>query len=367
MENISTPNFKAIYFDGQSSQGYEAKVFFRPKKIGIVYTISENYKKTVFWHTDLVHQNDINTKAFMQLKYGDFPYESLDIRSENFYEIAKKYYPNAPFLHSNYSWLLNRNTKTIWLVCCSFVMSLVLLYVFMLPKLSDFFVAKMPISYEVELGQSMYESIIEGYDIDEEKTVTANYFFDNLCLNSDYPIEITVVESSMVNAFAIMGGHIVIFDALLNKMEDYEELAALLAHEYAHVKQKHSTRMLVRSLANYLIISLLINDANGITATLLQNAESLKQLNYSRKIEQEADEVGLALLLENQINPDGMVSLFERLQAEQEKLNLPDIEFLSSHPLIQARINDTKSQIDSQLLKITYHSILDSTFQQLKN
>jgi len=129
-------------------------------------------------------------------------------------------------------------------------------------------------------------------------------------------------------------------------MQQPEELAALLGHEAGHVQMRHTTRTLFRSLSSYLFISFIFGDVSGITAVILQNADVLKRLEYSRHLESEADEFSFEMLRRSQINPEGLILLFTHLKEEQgtRKRGEPE-EFLSTHPALESRIQAMKNMI----------------------
>jgi predicted Zn-dependent protease len=172
---------------------------------------------------------------------------------------------------------------------------------------------------------------------DRDRTRALQEFGDRLKLAPSYAPTYHVVQDDQVNAFALPGGHIVVFTGILDKMDSAEELAALLAHEATHVEERHSTRMIARSMAGYLFLSLLIGDVNAVVAVVADNANALRNLDYGRGLESEADGVGQQRLWENGVDPQAMVKLLELLQREAS--DMPQkVAFLSSHPLTSERI-----------------------------
>ncbi len=99
--------------------------------------------------------------------------------------------------------------------------------------------------------------------------------------------------------------------------------------------------MLARNLAGYIFISAMFSDVNGIMTVIAQNAENLQSLSYSRKFETEADTEGLKLMLQNKVNPLGMLSLFQRIKDDEKALP----SFLSTHPVTDERIKVIKKLI----------------------
>jgi predicted Zn-dependent protease len=191
------------------------------------------------------------------------------------------------------------------------------------------------------LGETIYEQMENEFDIDTAKTRLANEFFKDLHISSAYPIQITVVNSEIENAFALPGGHIVVYSKMFDIMKSKDEFVALLCHEYSHIAYKHTTRNLFRSLSTYFVISLLLNDVNGLTAVIIDNANQLKSLSYSRSLEEEADRKGLTLMIKRGISADGMIQLFKHLQ-NSTKTNSDIPEFLSTHPIIDSRVENVR-------------------------
>lgn len=198
--------------------------------------------------------------------------------------------------------------------------------------------------HEIALGERFYDGIIDNESIDTVKTELVRQFAEGLELSKTYPVKITVVNSKKVNAFALPGGHIVVYSGIIDAMQTPEEMAALLSHEASHVNKRHSLRNLLRSAASGLLVSVLVGDVGGVSAVLLENANTLRNLSYSRGLEKEADREGMQLLVKNNINPAGMRQLMECL--EKEHKDIPElVSFISTHPLTKDRIKEVNSFI----------------------
>jgi predicted Zn-dependent protease len=236
-------------------------------------------------------------------------------------------------------------------------------YFFALPGIAEKAAVLIPESYDNQMGQLFFDEFSERSTIDSSKTALLNNYAERLDLKNKKPLKFTVIESSTVNAFALPDGNIIVFTGLLDLMKSHEELAALISHEVVHVNNRHSMKMLCRNLAGYLFISVVLTDVNGIMAVIGDNVHSLQSLSYSRQFEREADTQGLELLAFNQIDPKGMVSLFEGLQSKAELL-LP--EFLSSHPITRERIDYIEKQIGSKTYSYKKNEQLDELFMKIK-
>jgi Zn-dependent protease with chaperone function len=219
---------------------------------------------------------------------------------------------------------------------------LVLGYVLVVPWLAGLLASRFPQSFEQQLGEQVYNTMKADFAIDEKATVTANRFFKALRFTSAQPVHITIVKGDVENAFALPGGHIVVYDKLLRGVDDYETFAALLAHEFVHVKERHTIRSLFRQLGGAIFLSLLIGDAGAVSATVLGNADELKNLSYSRKLETEADSEGVRLLAQSGISCGGFVRLFRFL--DKQTGSRQPAEWMSSHPNLKKRIQNIQKE-----------------------
>ena len=119
-----------------------------------------------------------------------------------------------------------------------------------------------------------------------------------------------------------------------------------------------------RNLSGYLFISTVLGDANGVIATLGDNANTLQSLSFSREFEQQADLDGIEIIANNQVNPKGMSNLFKRLQEDSFDFSIP--EFLSSHPVTEERIDYINKTIKSKSFIIKDNLRLKELFEQIK-
>jgi predicted Zn-dependent protease len=220
-----------------------------------------------------------------------------------------------------------------------------------------------PRDAERKIGEVMFEQVTEDERIDSARTRLIRDFAKEIDFEGDYTPKIVVIEQPEMNAFAIPGGYIVVYDSILNAIKTPEELAGLLAHEYSHVQQRHTLQQVGQQASTYLMIQLVFGDAGGALAYFVQQAAQLKSLAYSREMEQEADLKGLQILTDNDIDPKGMVSLMERLK-EAHGSSIP--EFVSSHPDTEARIAYLQAAIKKADVQPAPHTNMAELFAQLK-
>lgn len=272
-------------------------------------------------------------------------------------------------IEANDGWirkLMRQKVIVLMAIMVALIAAFYLLLVTLVPVLGAAMINRQTeISMGNKLKQMMlHEETLMGSVEDTSRTIKLQAFANSIKLSDHYPIHVTVVKSKVVNAYALPGGQIVVYSGMLDKIEDAESLAALLAHEASHVNERHTLRSLLRSTANGLLVSIVFNDATGISATLVSNAETLRGLQYSRGIETEADEKGMELMIKNHLDPAGMKRLMIILDKEGD---VPEnVSFLSSHPLTKKRIQAAEAFIRKHSQAAKANEKIKSAFDGLK-
>lgn len=263
------------------------------------------------------------------------------------------------------SWFQKKRTgnlrRTVALLS-AMVIAGTLLYFFMVPWLAEQMATVVSKKTERQLGDNVFEAMQNTQLEDTMATRVLNEFFTALAIETDYSIRITVVKDPLVNAFALPGGQLVVYTGLLESMETYPELAALLSHEFVHVEKRHATRSIFRAMGSGLFITLLFGKSSGLATLVIDQANQLRTLSYSRSLEKEADLAGYRLLQERGIDPAGYEQLFKHLKDSSPGTAIP--EMISSHPDTDSRIQYIREAARGQVVK--EDSRLGSIFAQLK-
>jgi predicted Zn-dependent protease len=160
-----------------------------------------------------------------------------------------------------------------------------------------------------------------------------------------YKFKVHIIEDASLNAFALPGGNVALHTGLILTADSPEEVLGVLAHELSHVTEQHGMRGIVQGLGLYAIVSTFFGDVSGLAAILVNNAPFLLSQKFSRDHEREADEQGFRYLEAAKLNPRGMISFFEKMRREEEKLRdklpggetLDALSFLSTHPATTER------------------------------
>lgn len=170
---------------------------------------------------------------------------------------------------------------------------------------------------------------------------------------TDQPFHFFLIKDSSINAFALPGGFIGINAGLIMATRSESELAGVMAHEIAHITQRHHARQYEQSSGNIPLIAALIaamvlgsqdNDIGQAAVASVAAGQVQKQINFTRANEKEADRLGIKILIGADFNPHSMADFFDTMD-KQSRLygdNIP--EFLRTHPVNPARIADAKQR-----------------------
>jgi Zn-dependent protease with chaperone function len=149
-----------------------------------------------------------------------------------------------------------------------------------------------------------------------------------------------VVKEDSPNAFALPGGHILVTTGLLRLVDRPEQLLGAMAHEVAHVMQKHGFRQQVASAGPLLIFRIFLRGRGGALAVATGASALLVNQSFSQEYEKEADDEGWNYLVAANIDPRGMTEVFRKLKAAEgaeERVRILPKAF-ESHPDIDKRI-----------------------------
>lgn len=166
---------------------------------------------------------------------------------------------------------------------------------------------------------------------------------------SQQPFHFFLIADNNINAFALPGGFIGINAGLIHATKSESELAGVIAHEIAHITQRHHARRYEKGSSSIPVIAALIAaivlGGDDISQAALASAaagSAQSQINFTRENEKEADRIGIKLLINAEFNPHGMTAFFETLDKQSRLYGESIPEFLRSHPVTPSRISDSK-------------------------
>ena len=352
-----TPQTPSIFFDGKSSVPQNI-ILSLDKAMGVL-SFETTAGEHIYWDIKAVSFSKRGTA--LNIEHGNDPIQNITISDVGFINslIALKSSANKNW----YDILIAQGMK-MYLVIAVLILALIgLSYGYFIPWVAEKSVALIPESYDDKLGEIFFSQNVRWSSIDSSKTEALNLFAAELRLNNTKKLKFTVIDSEIVNAYALPDGNIVVYTGILDSMENYDELVGLIGHEASHVNNRHSMKMMCRNLSGYLFISAILGDVNGILATIGDNVNTLQSLSFSREFEHQADSDGYKILLQNRVDPHGMSNLFKRL--DDDSSYVP--EFLSSHPITKERLQFIDKLIKTESFHTTENPKLKTLFKALKH
>ncbi len=218
--------------------------------------------------------------------------------------------------------------------------------------LADIVADQISIEQEQQLGALTLKQIEQAQPLIQsgEDWEKLNGLGTQLTEGSAYKYQFYILEDATLNAFAIPGGTIVFHQGLLDSVDDWSEVAGVMAHEIQHIEQRHSLKALIKTAGLYLTWGLI---SGGTSPGLLEELSlNLLDLSFSRDFEREADDMGLDLLLKHEMDPKGLIAFFERLDQVSEGASPPS--WFSTHPSSDDRAARLEAKI--QQLDHSVHS-----------
>ena len=326
------------FYDGKSAR--EHQVLITCAEHGIQIT-TPTLKQPVEWaYNDMRNVADLANHKGASFRVMD-SLGRLNITDEALVERLKNLAPNL-----NKSDIPAAMWKRISMWGAGAVASVVVIIFVIIPGLADQLATMIPVEKEIALGNASLRQIerILGYGKSKPLTCTGakgQAALDKMTarltahFDSPYPLDIKVFNDKMPNAFAVPGGHIVLFDGLLKMADSPEGVAAVLGHEIGHVIHRDPTRLTLRSAGSVGILGMVFGDFAGGAVALIV-AERLIAADYSREAEAGADNFAHKLLQDAKLPSVPMARFFEKLKdkyGDGPKL----LSHIASHPDLQGR------------------------------
>ena len=205
-----------------------------------------------------------------------------------------------------------------------------------------------------KMGQVVEDPLITEYVNEIGHRIAAQANNDGL-----HDFSFFVIEDPVINAFALPGGFIGVHTGLLEATRNEDELAGVLAHEVAHVTQRHIARsihsgqrqsmMSMAIMLGAILAAVAGADGDAVQGAIAvaQGTAAQQQINFTRSNEYEADRVGIEALASAGFDPQGMASFFEVISRSNTPMEYRTPEFLRTHPVSSARIAESRNRARS--------------------
>jgi predicted Zn-dependent protease len=224
--------------------------------------------------------------------------------------------------------------------------SLVVTAIYLVPVAADLLAPLIPVSVERRIGEAVdnqVRSIFGGEGCLNERGAAALAKLSGKLTGRaslPMPAEVRVVDSGIPNAAALPGGRVYLFEGLLRRANDPDEVAGVLAHELGHVAHRDGMRRMLQTGGSSFLLGLLFGDITG-SGTLILLGRALVDSSYSRDAETAADTFAADLMTALGRSPRPMGAFLVRLTGSGTGVVPP---FLSSHPVSAARLEALKSR-----------------------
>lgn len=228
---------------------------------------------------------------------------------------------------------------------------------------------------EVEIGASYSQQINQQLPLVEDAQIHRyiNVLGESIASagGGQYEYTFYVVNSDVINAFALPGGWIYINRGVIERSDNLAELAGVLAHEIGHVEERHGAEMMERQQAANIGLNaayILLGRAPGqLEQAGIQVAGTAVFAGYSRGAENEADEVAVDLLIRSGIDPNGLTTFFMELLEESGGNSSALSQWFSTHPLTEERIAHVRQVIQSKNIPASANLTVNSqSYEDMK-
>jgi predicted Zn-dependent protease len=229
--------------------------------------------------------------------------------------------------------------------------------------------------HEIALGKQLAQEVdrVSKFITDPVVTEYVNRVGQNLVRNSDaqVPFSIKVIDSDVVNAFALPGGFFYVNSGIILRADEESEMAGVMAHEIAHVCARHGTRNATKAnIMQMATIPLILLGPGGWAGYGLYEGLNflipVTYLKFNRDAEREADYLGLQYMYKAGYDPNSFVTFFEKVEADEKKHPGTIPKIFSTHPPTPDRIEATQKEIAVLLPSRDEYIVTTSEFDVVK-
>lgn len=339
---IETDPVPGHYFDGNSARAHDVQVSLARRHGAQVLVISGYGGDDILWPaSELREATDQARDEGIVLHLGQDGVARVIVPHGEAEDAIRAVAPDLG---------KRRVTRRMWrniaLWAGGAVASVLLILFVIVPALSDTLATMIPVEREKQLGKQALNQIgrfLGGKDGDSltcknpEGLAALDKMTARLMANQklEYDLDVRVFDHGMINAFAVPGGHVVLFEGLLKAASSPEQVAGVLGHEIGHVAHRDPTRLSLRTAGSVGILGMVFGDfAGGAVALVL--AERLMSANYTQDAETNADRYAHRLLADAKLPAQPFAQFFILLRDKYgDRKGLAS--HLASHPNLAGR------------------------------
>jgi Zn-dependent protease with chaperone function len=331
-----------VYYDGTTSTRHEVSVEL--DRVGVLVRAAEGHLFARWRYGELEHLS--GPDGMLRLgRLGNPVLARLEIRDAT---LAAAIDELAATVDRTGATERRGRTKVVaWSVAA--VLSLVLVGIFGVPAIADRLTPYVPAAVERKFGEAVDGQVramldtgkkgepLECGQAEAEKAGHAALKRLGARLEAaaglTMPLHLAVLRKTQANAFALPGGHVYVFEGLIAKAQNVDELAGVIAHEIGHVVNRDSTRSVIQVAGLSFLFGMVLGDFVGGGAVVLAS-KTLLQTSYSREVERRADAYAVELTTKLGVNPRALGAILARIEGS----NHPGMKLLLDHPDTQDRL-----------------------------
>ncbi len=245
------------------------------------------------------------------------------------------------------------------------ILASIALCIFLLSLFAERLALYIPFSVEQKLLHKINISHIEDSDPEINKYIDelTLKLLSHMSLPDEITVDVDYINDSTINAFATLGGKIVIHRGLVESLPNENALAMVIAHEIAHIKHRDPIVALSRgTVVSLFLFTLTGFNTDRLMGNVLTETGTLSILGFNRKQEKRADELALTALAKHYGNVNGANALFDIFIKNQQQLDKYIPEFFSTHPLSENRINEIQKLADKNNWPVTGNTVMLPAF-----
>lgn len=327
--SAAAPDNAAIYFDGTSSRRRDVTLEFSDR-LGI----SEQGQPLATWSYDDIRRADA-PPGLLRVSCRSAPsLARLEIRLEG---TTAQLVARCPSLDETAP---GRGIGAIVGWSLAATASIILMVLFGVPLAADRLAPLLPPAFERRLGdvaESQIKTVFDGKTCDSPAGQAAFAKLMNTLRGAaglDLSDGSAVLSSPIANAFALPGGKAFLLKGLLDKANDADEIAGVMAHELGHLKHLDNTRQLISTSGTSFLIGLLFGDVTG-SSVLIFAGRTIVNASYSREAEYAADTFSIDVMRSLGRSPKKMGELLFRITGKEGDTG---ISILANHPFTEDRL-----------------------------
>src|SRR6185312_7247552 len=323
------PERSAVFFNGESSRRRSVAVSF-----GYALELRESLNSTVRWQYDDIRRADSPSGILRLSCLGAPALARLEIRDP---ALAAEMIARCPLLDQNRPCKGGAASIVGWSLAAA--VSIVAMVWFGVPLVADRLTPLVPQSFERRLGEVADGQVKMMFGNKTCNGAAGQAAFTKLvntlrdAAGLDPSVRSAVLATAIPNAFALPGGRVYLFDGLLAKAQNPDEIAGVLAHEFGHLKHRDNMRGLIYNGGTSFLIGLLFGDVTG-SGALVFASRSLVTASHSREAEANADTFAIDVMHKLGRSPKPMGELLFRVTGREEN----NLSILASHPLTEDRL-----------------------------